>query len=54
LNLRLRKAADLLRDTELPITDIALSVGFSCSSEFARAFKDAMEITPREFRQANR
>jgi AraC family transcriptional regulator len=54
LNLRLRKAADLLRDTRLPITDIALDVGFSCSSEFARAFKEAMEYTPREFRQLQR
>lgn len=54
LNLRLRKAADLLRATRLPITDIALSVGFSCSSEFARAFKEATDYTPREFRQGNR
>jgi AraC-like DNA-binding protein len=54
LNLRLRKAADMLRDTHLPITDIALDVGFSCSSEFARAFKEAMEYTPREFRQMQR
>lgn len=53
LNLRLRKAADLLRNTSLPITDIALNVGFSCPSEFSRAFKDAMERTPREFRQMN-
>jgi AraC family transcriptional regulator len=54
LNLRLRKAADLLRTTNLPITSIALSVGFSCSSEFARAFKDAMAYSPREFRQCHR
>ena len=52
LNLRLRKAAELLRDTRNSITDIALSVGFSCSSEFARAFRQAMDCTPREFRQA--
>jgi AraC-like DNA-binding protein len=54
LNLRLRKAADLLRTTDLPITSIALSVGFSCSSEFARAFKDAMDYSPRDFRQSHR
>lgn len=52
LNLRLRKASELLRDKRNPITDIALNVGFSCSSEFARAFRQAMDCTPREFRQA--
>lgn len=54
LNLRIREAADSLRNTRLPITDIALNVGFSCSSEFARAFRQAMGCTPREFRLLNR
>ena len=53
LNMRLRRAAELLRDTRSPITEVALNVGFSCSSEFARAFKQAMGCTPREFRQDN-
>lgn len=51
LNLRLRRAAELLRTTQRSITEIALSVGFSCSSELARAFRQTMECTPREFRQ---
>jgi AraC family transcriptional regulator len=51
LNMRLRKAAELLQKTRNPITEVALNVGFSCSSEFARAFKQAMGCTPREFRQ---
>ncbi|TGN95723.1 helix-turn-helix transcriptional regulator [Burkholderia sp. USMB20] len=54
LDLRIRKAADLLRSTQTPITAIALEVGFSCSSEFARAFRQAMNCTPREFRLINR
>lgn len=53
-NLRLRKAADLLRQTNDPITDIALAVGFSCSSEFARTFKQVIGAAPREFRQEHR
>lgn len=53
LNLRLRRAAELLRSSRQSITDIALSVGFSCSSELARAFRQVMECTPREFRQQN-
>lgn len=54
LDLRIRKAAELLRSTQTPITAIALEVGFSCSSEFARAFRQAMNCTPREFRLQNR
>jgi AraC-like DNA-binding protein len=52
-NLRLQQAAALLRGTRHPITEVALSVGFSSPGEFARAFKQAMVCTPREFRQAN-
>jgi AraC-like DNA-binding protein len=54
LNLRIRKAADLLRETQIPVTEVALDVGFSCSSEFARAFKQLMNCSPREFRSENR
>ncbi|QFZ86191.1 helix-turn-helix domain-containing protein [Variovorax paradoxus] len=53
LSLRIQQAATLLRGTREPITDVALSVGFSSSGEFARAFRQAMNCTPREFRQAN-
>lgn len=52
LNLRLQTAAQLLTDGRLPITEIGLSVGFSCPSEFARAFKQLQGCTPRAFRQA--
>lgn len=50
LNLRISKAAELLRNTEIPITQIALNVGFVGSSEFARAFRQEMNCSPREFR----
>ncbi len=54
LNLRIRKATDLLRSSQMPVTTIALEVGFSCPSEFARAFRQVMNCTPREFRLLNR
>ena len=50
LKLRMQKAIELLTKFDMPITEVALSVGFSCSSEFSRAFKQAMDCTPREFR----
>lgn len=54
LNLRIQRASELLRETARPITDIALDVGFSCSSDFSRAFKQIMSCCPREFRSLNR
>jgi AraC family transcriptional regulator len=50
LNLRIQRAAELLRNTSSPITGIALEVGFSSSGEFARTFRRAMACSPREFR----
>lgn len=50
LKLRIKKACELLKNFDTPITEIAYSVGFSSSSEFSRAFKQAMGCTPREFR----
>lgn len=54
LNLRIRKASDLLKSSQMPITNIALEVGFSCPSEFARVFRQIMNCTPREYRLLNR
>lgn len=54
LNLRIQRASELLRTTKSPITDIALDVGFSCSSDFSRAFKQILNCSPREFRSLHR
>ena len=51
MQLRITKATELLRDTRMPITEVALDLGFPTSAEFARAFRHAMNCTPREFRQ---
>lgn len=51
---RIRKAGELLRSSDLPVTEIALQVGYSCASEFSRSFKAAMKCSPRDFRFENR
>jgi len=51
---RVRVAAKKIGGTDHSITDIALQVGFSCSSELTRLFKQAMGCTPRTYRAARR
>lgn len=49
--LRLAKADELLRQTQLSITEISEVVGFSSQSNFARAFREAYQMSPRNRRQ---
>ena len=51
---RFEKAKDLLRDTDLRITDISLAVGFEDCSNFARMFRRIGGLGPRQYRGANR
>lgn len=51
---RLRHAARLLADPSLPITDIAFDVGFGDLSNFARTFRRAAGVSPRDFRRSAR
>ena len=46
-----KAAASLIRDPELPITDIWLDGGFSSSSVFARSFKDQFGKSASEWRK---
>lgn len=48
--LRLEKAAGKLRRTNQPITDIALDARFDTSSSFAKAFKQCMGQSARNYR----
>jgi AraC-like DNA-binding protein len=48
---QLKFAADLLRATDLPATEIALECGFSSSSHFTVAFKQAFGAAPSQFRK---
>ena len=47
---RIRRACELLRSSDQPITQIALAVGFSDSAHFTRTFQREMKVTPRAFR----
>jgi AraC family transcriptional regulator len=48
---RIKQAQQLLRDSQLSISEIALSVGYSTPSAFAASFRRAMRMTPSEFRR---
>lgn len=51
---RLRRAARLLADETLRVTDVALDAGFADLSNFVRTFRRAAGMSPREFRLASR
>jgi AraC family transcriptional regulator len=48
---RMERAQALLRDPQLPVTEIALSVGYQTPSSFAAAFRKAIGVTPSDYRR---
>jgi AraC-like DNA-binding protein len=54
INIRIAEAIRLLKNTDLPVTDIALDTGFYSSQHFATTFKKLTGYTPRHFRQNNK
>lgn len=50
---RIEKACILLRDTDLPISQIYVKCGIESANYFARIFKKEMGITPTDFRNQN-
>ena len=51
LDCRLKKAVKLLEETDLPITDIALSCSFNNIGYFYRTFRAKFALTPAKLRQ---
>ena len=51
--LRCKKAANLLKKTNLPIQEISSYVGYSDNNYFVKVFKKNYDMTPTEFRKAN-
>ena len=49
-NIKLEKAAELLKANEMNITEIAYSLGFSSSNYFSTAFKNKFGISPKEYK----
>jgi AraC-like DNA-binding protein len=54
LRLRLARAARLLADASLSVTDVALEAGFADLSNFVRTFRRAAGVPPGEFRKRAR
>ena len=48
-NLRMKKAAELLKTDFVSLSDAAISLGFADISEFSRAFRKYAGISPREY-----
>jgi AraC-like DNA-binding protein len=51
---RIEAAAELIRVSDRPLTEISLEVGFSDQSHFTRSFGRAREETPSAFRRRHR
>ncbi len=51
---RLKRSAELLSGTALPIGRIAGDVGFNQASRFGKCFRDKTGLTPREYRERAR
>ncbi len=51
-SVRMEVAAALLRDTELPIGDIAVRSGFSDEAYFSRAFRKRYSLSPLAYRKS--
>lgn len=52
--LRVEKACELLEHTDLPVTQIALEVGYSSNQVLARVFLKHMSLSPSDYRRAVR
>ncbi len=50
VRLRIQRAMEMLRNTDLAITEIAMEVGFNDSNYFTRQFRRVVGTTPRDFR----
>ncbi|MCB1026019.1 MAG: helix-turn-helix transcriptional regulator, partial [Acidobacteria bacterium] len=50
-NKRIKYASRLLLNKEIPLSEVALSSGFSDQSHFNRVFKRFTRLTPGEFRK---
>ena len=54
IRIRMKKACEMLEETEDSITDIAMKVGFNDGNYFSRQFKSLMDTTPSAYRASTR
>lgn len=51
MGLRLERARELLRQTSLPVVEIAVATGFASASHFARSYRRRFSLSPRDERR---
>ena len=51
---RLNKARKLLKESSLPVTEIAMKTGFSDSAYFGKVFRKSLGMTPKEYRNLHK
>src|ERR671924_2007281 len=49
LRRRIERAKDLLRGTDLSVTEVSLEVGFQSLSSFSNAFRDLVGVRPSDY-----
>lgn len=52
-NVKLEKAAELLKSNQMNISEIAYSLGFSSPNYFSTAFKNKFGVSPKEYKNDN-
>lgn len=53
-HIRMKKAAELLKNTTLKVAEISLAVGYENQGKFAKAFQDEYGAAPLEFRRLSK
>ena len=53
IKVRVEAACDLLQRTSMSITEVGMRCGFGQPSHFSTMFRQALGMTPREYRQAH-
>jgi AraC-like DNA-binding protein len=51
-SLRIERAKELLVDTDMPVTDVCMEVGYSSLGSFSTSFAELVGFTPSAFREA--
>ena len=54
LEVRMRMARSLLKSTEMPVSEVSMSIGYDSLSSFNRHFKQNNGISPREYRKKHK
>ena len=51
INIRMRRAAELLATTSLPVNEVAAKVGYSDALAFSKKFKEKYLLSPKSYRE---